>query len=59
MKIEAKGLELYAPYSVGGFSCDCIVHVDPYRNARIADKGDQFADRHRSTLKNMVFRTQI
>ena len=58
LKIEAKGLDLYAPKSVG-FSCDCVVHVDPYGNARIADKGDQFADRHRSTLKNMVFRTQI
>jgi hypothetical protein len=43
LKIEAKGLDLYAPKSVG-FSCDCVVHVDPYGNACIADKGDQFAD---------------
>ena len=43
LKIDAKGLDLYNPKSVG-FSCSCVVHIDPYGNACIADKGDQFAD---------------
>jgi hypothetical protein len=44
LKMEAKGPGNCTRLNPVGFSCDCIVHVDPYGNACIADKGDQFAD---------------